>query len=103
MQPDLKILELMDNQPEFKTAIWDYLAALVDDQRVAGRPRRHAAMGQRAGQAEAASASIATSIAGVWGVESNFGKDIGGRPAGAVARDPVLLRAPPPGAISPAS
>src|SRR5918993_327906 len=32
--PDLTILDLMSNQPEFKTAIWDYLAALVDDERV---------------------------------------------------------------------
>src|SRR5687767_6699706 len=32
--PDLTILDLMNNQPEFKTPIWDYLAALVDDERV---------------------------------------------------------------------
>jgi membrane-bound lytic murein transglycosylase B len=34
VQPDMKILELMDNQPEFKTPIWDYLGFLVDDERV---------------------------------------------------------------------
>src|SRR5918995_1736727 len=34
VQPDMKILELMDNQPEFKTPIWDYLGALVDEERV---------------------------------------------------------------------
>jgi membrane-bound lytic murein transglycosylase B len=32
--PDLSILDLMNNQPEFKTAIWDYLSALVDEERV---------------------------------------------------------------------
>ncbi len=31
VQPDMKILELMDNQPEFKTPIWDYLGFLVDE------------------------------------------------------------------------
>ncbi len=42
VQPDLKILELMDNQPEFKTPIWDYLGFLVDEERVAEpkRPKR---------------------------------------------------------------
>ena len=29
------ILDAMDNQPEFKTPIWDYLAVMVDDQRIA--------------------------------------------------------------------
>ena len=27
IEADLKILELMDSQPEFKTEIWDYLGA----------------------------------------------------------------------------
>ena len=44
---DLSVLELLDAQPEFTTPIWDYLAALVDDQRISDgqamlRPmRRH--------------------------------------------------------------
>jgi membrane-bound lytic murein transglycosylase B len=33
-QPDLRVLELQNNQPEFKTPIWDYLGALVDEERV---------------------------------------------------------------------
>ncbi|MGO4706597.1 lytic murein transglycosylase [Microvirga sp. 2MCAF38] len=80
IEPDLKILELMDNQPEFKTPIWDYLAALVDDERVQDGK---AAMGQWARALAAAEARFGVDryvIAGVWGVESNFGKDIGGRP-----------------------
>jgi lytic murein transglycosylase len=80
VQPDPTVLELMDNQPEFKTPIWDYMAALVDDERVAdGR----AAMRQHAQALAAAEARYGVDrhvIAGVWGVESNFGKDIGGRP-----------------------
>ena len=31
---DPKVLDLENIQPEFKTPIWDYLAALVDDERV---------------------------------------------------------------------
>src|SRR5215207_95532 len=80
VQPDMKILELMDNQPEFKTPIWDYLGFLVDEERVEdGRAamRRH---GQALAAAEARFGVDRHVIAGVWGVESNFGKDIGGRP-----------------------
>ena len=32
---DMGVVVLLDDQPEFRTAIWDYLAALVDEQRVA--------------------------------------------------------------------
>ena len=80
VQPDMSVLELMDNQPEFKTPIWDYMAALVDEERVAdGRAamRQH---GQALATAEGRYGVDRHVIAGVWGVESNFGKDIGGRP-----------------------
>jgi membrane-bound lytic murein transglycosylase B len=63
LEPDLKILELMDNQPEFKTPIWDYLAALVDEERVQDGKAAMRQWGQ----------ALATA-------EANFGKDIGGRP-----------------------
>jgi len=80
VQPDMSVLELMDNQPEFKTPIWDYMAALVDEERVTdGRAamRQHA---QALASAESRYGVDRHVIAGVWGVESNFGKDIGGRP-----------------------
>src|ERR1700693_5065090 len=35
LQPDMKVLEFEKQQPEFKTPIWDYVAGLVDDERVA--------------------------------------------------------------------
>ena len=35
LTPDMGILDKMSNQPEFKMPIWDYLAALVDEERVA--------------------------------------------------------------------
>ena len=34
-QADFTVLEKLDYQPEFKLAIWDYLAGLVDDERIA--------------------------------------------------------------------
>ncbi len=80
VEPDLTILELMDNQPEFKTPIWDYLAALVDEERVQDGRAAMRRWGQALAQAEARYGVDRHAIAGVWGVESNFGKDIGGRP-----------------------
>src|SRR5215211_2435658 len=80
VEPDLKIVELMDNQPEFKTAIWDYLSALVDEERVQDGRIAMRQWGQALASAEARFGVDRHAIAGVWGVESNFGKDIGGRP-----------------------
>ena len=80
MVPDLSVLELLDAQPEFKTPIWDYLAGLVDAERVAdGKAmlQRHADVLARA--SERYGVDPATIVA-VWGVESDFGKTFGGRP-----------------------
>ncbi len=74
VQPDLKVIELMDNQPEFKTPIWDYLAALVDDEKIAqGKVMLRQWSGALA-QAEAKYGVDRHTIVAVWGVESDFGK-----------------------------
>ena len=77
---DDEVIKASQNQPEFKTPIWDYMAALVDEERVDdGR----AAMRQWASalaQAEVRYGVDRHTVAAVWGVESNFGKNLGGRP-----------------------
>jgi lytic murein transglycosylase len=80
VQPDMKVLELMDSQPEFKTPIWDYLAMLVDDERVADGRAAMSRWKDALSKAEAQYGVDRYIVAGVWGVESNFGKDLGGRP-----------------------
>ncbi len=35
LSPDLRIMDLMDSQPEFTKAVWDYLDILVTDARIA--------------------------------------------------------------------
>ena len=35
LAPDLRIMDLMDSQPEFTKSIWDYLDILVNDNRLA--------------------------------------------------------------------
>ena len=42
LQPDMKVLEFQKEQPEFKTPVWDYLAALVDEERVSDGKARMA-------------------------------------------------------------
>lgn len=78
--PDLSVLKLLDSQPEFKTPIWDYLAGLVDVERVEDGQamlRQHADTLERV--ATAYGVDPATVVA-VWGVESDFGKTFGKRP-----------------------
>jgi len=33
-EPDLRIMDLLDNQPEFTKSVWDYLDILVTDERI---------------------------------------------------------------------
>ncbi len=80
LEPDMKVIELMNNQPEFKTPIWDYLATLVDDEKVAegqAMLRRHAAT---LAAAESRFGVDRHTIVAVWGVESDFGKSGGKMP-----------------------
>lgn len=80
LQPNMEVIGFLDAQPEFKTPIWDYLAALVDEERVAeGRSK----MAQNAAALQTAASRHgvdAATVTAVWGVESNFGQAFGKRP-----------------------
>jgi lytic murein transglycosylase len=75
--PDAKVLEAMDFQPEFKTPIWDYLASLVDDQKVSEGRARMAEYSSALAAAEQRFRVDRHTIAAVWGVESDFGNFAG--------------------------
>ncbi len=80
LEPDMSVVEKLDYQPEFRMPIWDYLAALVDDERVAdgqAQLAQHAEVLARV--AERHGVDPATVVA-VWGVESNFGRNFGNYP-----------------------
>ncbi|MBE2258957.1 MAG: lytic murein transglycosylase [Rhodobacteraceae bacterium] len=80
LTPDLSVLEFLDYQPEFRTAIWDYLAGLVDEERVADGLAMQAKWADTlAASSERYQVDPATIVA-VWGVESNFGRNFGKRP-----------------------
>ena len=78
--PDMTVLDLLDAQPEFTTPIWDYLAALVDQQRVDdghAMLKTHAATLAQVAQQYGVDAQT---VVAVWGVESDYGKTFGKRP-----------------------
>ena len=77
---DDKVIELSQKQPEFKTPIWDYMAALVDDERVEDGKAAMRRNGAALAAAEARYNVDRHVIAAVWGVESNFGKNLGTMP-----------------------
>ena len=80
LEPDASVLPLLDRQPEFSLPVWDYLAMLVDQERVSdGRAayRKWLPVLHKIEQRYGVEPAI---VVGVWGVESNFGKITGGRP-----------------------
>ncbi len=80
VQPDPSVLALLDAQPEFTTPLWDYLAALVDEERVAdGKAFLARYRGLLDGIAAQYGVDPETVVA-VWGVESDYGRVTGKRP-----------------------
>ena len=80
LQPNMEVVGFLDAQPEFKTPIWDYLAALVDDERVADGRAKLSQHASAFATAQARYGVDPATIAAVWGVESDFGKGFGKRP-----------------------
>lgn len=75
--PDEKVLRLSKVQPEGTIAIWDYMGFLVDEQRVTeGREM----MGRHADTLRAAEHRFGVDrhvLAAIWGIESDFGREMG--------------------------
>ncbi len=80
LTPDLRIMDLLDNQPEFTKSIWDYLDILVTDERIATGRALLAKYRPIFDAAERAYGVDRYTIAAIWGVESNYGTQGGDRP-----------------------
>lgn len=80
IQRSPEIIELSKVQPEFKIPIWDYLAGLVDEERVNDGRAMMNRYGQALSAAEARYGVDQATIAAVWGVESDFGRSFGTKP-----------------------
>jgi lytic murein transglycosylase len=80
LEPDAKVLDLQKQQPEFKTPVWDYVDGLVDDDRVADGKAAMARQARALARAEEQYGVSRFMLAAIWGVESNFGQEMGKRP-----------------------
>ncbi|MCM5571111.1 lytic murein transglycosylase [Burkholderiaceae bacterium FT117] len=78
--PDMAVIGFLDAQPEFVTPIWDYLAALVDDERVADGRAMLERWREVLAKVEAEYGVDPATVVAVWGVESDFGRRFGKRP-----------------------
>ncbi len=79
LTPDLRIMDLLDNQPEFTKSFWDYLDILVTNERIEqGRAllEKYRSAFDSVERAYGVDRHI---IAAIWGVETNYGTLIGER------------------------
>jgi lytic murein transglycosylase len=79
LQPDLRIMDLMDSQPEFTKSIWDYLDILVNDTRIAKGREVLAKYKPQFDAVEKLYGVDRYIIASIWGVESNYSTMMGDR------------------------
>ncbi len=79
VEPDPDVLKAFSFQPEFRTAIWDYLAGLVDQERVDDGRDKLKEWSKVLDVAEQKYGVDRNVIVAVWGVESNYGRIQGKR------------------------
>jgi membrane-bound lytic murein transglycosylase B len=80
LDPDLRIMDLLDSQPEFTKTPWEYLDLLVSDERIQ-RGREMLAQHRRTFDAMERTYGVDRHIiAAIWGIESKYGSMIGERP-----------------------
>lgn len=80
VEPDAEVIEAKDLQPEFSLPVWEYINRLVEHQRVSEGRRKLAAWSKVLGDIEQSYGVERQVLVAVWGVESNYGKNLGGRP-----------------------
>ena len=72
-------MDLLDAQPEFSKSFWDYLDMLVSESRVVNGREVLAKYKAEFDAAEKAYGVDRHFVAAIWGVESNYGTQIGDR------------------------
>lgn len=80
LQPDPSVLVALNHQPEFTIPVWDYMAMLVDKERIADGRAEFAKWHDVLERIQARFGVNPAIVTAVWGVESNFGRNLGGRP-----------------------
>jgi lytic murein transglycosylase len=79
LTPDLRIMDLLDSQPEFTKSVWDYLDILVNDNRLAKGREILARYRPQFDATEKAYGVDRFIIAAIWGIESNYSTQMGDR------------------------
>jgi membrane-bound lytic murein transglycosylase B len=79
LSPDLRLMDLMDAQPEFTKSIWDYLDILVNDNRLAKGKEILAKYKAQFDATEKAYGVDRYAVAAIWGIESNYSTQMGDR------------------------
>ena len=80
VQADFGILDKLNYQPEFRLPIWDYLAALVDNELIADGKASLARYADVLQRIQATYGVDPATVVAVWGVESNYGRITGKYP-----------------------
>lgn len=79
IQADATVLPLLNYQPEFTKPVWDYMAMLVDAERVQDGRAAYQQWLPILRKVQTRYGIDPAIVVGVWGVESNFGRITGGR------------------------
>jgi lytic murein transglycosylase len=80
LTPDLRIMDLLDSQPEFTKSFWDYLDILVTDERI---DQGRAMLDKYEKTFDAVEKKYGVDryvLAAIWGVETKYGAIRGDRP-----------------------
>jgi peptidoglycan lytic transglycosylase B len=80
LAPDLRIMDLLDGQPEFTKSLWDYLDLLVSEARIEQGRALLANYRTTFDAVERAYGVDRHIITAIWGVETNYGTLAGERP-----------------------
>ena len=95
LTPDLRIMDLMDSQPEFTKSIWDYLDILVNDNRLAKGREVLTKYKPQFDATEKAYGVDRYVIAAIWGIEFELLHPDGRPQRSAIDRDARLHRPTP--------
>jgi lytic murein transglycosylase len=74
---DEKVVRFSRSQPEYRLSIWDYMASLVDDARIADGLRMMKSHQQTLRDVEKAYGIDRFILAALWGIESDYGQETG--------------------------
>ncbi|MEY3953490.1 MAG: hypothetical protein RLZZ397_370 [Pseudomonadota bacterium] len=77
LAPNVSLVERLSTQPEFVMPVWDYMASLVDDERVVDGLRAMQSHTAALNEAQKRFGVDPATTTAVWGIESGYGRSLG--------------------------